>query len=107
MNYFLAQKLINRTKTGETLLGLYVIEVVLVKCNLTENQYQHKSEVLYTFIPNSSYADLLNVEPSTLVSLKTYNFRFDDIKLTFADPNLKPFEVENKVNLTLFTNKKK
>ena len=49
------------------------VEVVLVQCNLADNKYQQKSEVLYTFIPNKSYAYLLNVEPSNLVFLKTYN----------------------------------
>ena len=40
--------------------------------NLVDNKYQQKSEVLYTFIPNKSYAYLLKVEPSNLVFLKTY-----------------------------------
>ena len=48
------------------------VEVVLVQYNLADNKYQQKSEVLYTFIPNKSYAYLLNVEPSNLVFLKTY-----------------------------------
>ena len=29
------------------------------QCNLVDNQYQQKSEVLYTFTPNKSYAFLL------------------------------------------------
>ena len=47
------------------------LEVVLVQCNLVDNQYQQNSEVLYTFTPNKSDACLLNVEPSNLVFLKT------------------------------------
>ena len=39
-----------------------VVEVVLVQCNLVDNQYQQKSEVLYTFIPNISYAYLLKLD---------------------------------------------
>ena len=50
-----------------------VVEVVLVKCNLLDNQYQQKSEVLYTFMPNKSCAYFLNVEPSNLVFLITCN----------------------------------
>ena len=41
----------------------------MVQCNLVANQYQQKSEVLYTFTPNKSYAYLLNVEPSNPVFL--------------------------------------
>ena len=38
---------------------MYRIEVVLVQCNLVDNHYERKSEVLYTFMPNKSYAYLL------------------------------------------------
>ena len=47
-----------------------------------------KSELLYSFNPNKFYDYLLNVEPSNLVSLKTYNTKFDDIKITFTDNSL-------------------
>ena len=56
---------------------LEVIEVVLIQCNLIDNQYQQKSEILYTVTSNKFYAYLLNVEPSNLVSLGTYNTEFD------------------------------
>ena len=49
------------------MLSLEVIEVVLVLCNLIDNQYhQQKSEVLYIFKSNKSYAYLLNIELSNL-----------------------------------------
>ena len=44
-----------------------VIEVALVQCNLVDNKYKRKSEILYTFIPNKSYAHMLNLEPSNLL----------------------------------------
>ena len=99
------KKLIDKTKNGEKVPSLEVVEVVLVQCNLVDNQYQQKSEVLYTFTPNKSYAYLLNVEPSNLVFLKTYNTEFDEIIITFTDQNGKPLEIEDKVNLTLLINK--
>ena len=67
------KKVIDKTKNGEKTPSLAVVEEVLAQCNLGDNQYQQKSEVLYTFIPNKSYVYLLNVEPSNLVILKTYN----------------------------------
>ena len=51
--------------------SLEVVEVVLVQCNLVDDQYEQKSEVLYTFTRNKSYAYLLNLEPSNLVFLET------------------------------------
>ena len=65
------KKLIEKTKNGENVARFEVVEVVLVQCNLVDNQYQLKSEVLYTFTPNKSYTYLLNVEPSNLMFFKT------------------------------------
>ena len=52
------KKLINKTQNGQNVPSLEVVKVVLVQCNLVDNQYQQKSEVLYNFIPNKSYAYL-------------------------------------------------
>ena len=71
-----------------------------MQCNLGDNQYQQKLEVLYSFTPNKSYAYLLNVEPSNLLFLKTYNTESDEIIMTFTDQNGRPLEIEHKVNLT-------
>ena len=99
-------KLIGKTKNGEKVPSLEVIKVVLVQCNLVDNQYQQiSSEVLYTFTSTKSYVYLLNVEPSDLVFSKTYNTEFDEIFLTFTNQNGRPIEIEDKVNLTLFINK--
>ena len=77
--------LIDKTKSGAKVPSLEVVEVVLVQCNLVDNQYQQKSEVLYTFTRNKSYAHLLNVERSNLV-------------LTVTDQNGRPLEIKDKVN---------
>ena len=44
------KKLIDKTKNGENVLNLEVVEVVFFQCNLVDNQYQQKSEVSYIFI---------------------------------------------------------
>ena len=61
--------------------------------------------MLDTFTPNKSYAYLLNVELSNLIFLETYNIEFDEIVITFTDQNGKPLELEEKVDLTLLSNK--
>ena len=106
MNLFgSTKKLIDKTKNGEKVPSLEEAEVVLVQCNLVDNKYQQKSEVLYTFTPNKSYVYLLKVEPSNLVFLKTYNTEFDEIVITFTDQNGRPLEIEDKINLALLINK--
>ena len=80
-------------------ISFKVLKVVLVQCNIVDNQYQWKSEVLYTFTHSKSYAYLLNVEPSNLVFLKTCNTEFDEIVITLTDQNGKPLEIEDEDNL--------
>ena len=46
--------LMDKTKNWENELSLVVAEVVLVQCNSVNNQYQQKSEVLYTLMPSKS-----------------------------------------------------
>ena len=101
------KKLMDTTKNWGKVPSLEVAEVVLVQCSLADNQHQQKSEVLYTFPSNKSYAYLLNVEPSNLVLLKTYNTEFDEIFITSTDQNGRLLEIEDKVNLTLFINESK
>ena len=71
-NYLVARKILDKTKNGE------VVEVVLVYCNLVYNQYKNFLKYYALFIPNKSYVYLLNIEPSNLVLLKTYNTEFDE-----------------------------
>ena len=54
------KKLIDKIKNEKNVASLEVFEVVLFEWNLVDNQYQQKSEVLYSFKYNKSYAYLLN-----------------------------------------------
>ena len=84
---------------------LTVVPVVLVQCNLVDIQYRQKSDVLYVFTLNESYAYFLNVEPGNLVFYKAYNTEFDEIIITFTDQNDRPLEIEDKNNLIFLINK--
>ena len=65
------KKLIDKTKNGENVPIPEIVEVVLVQCDLTDNQYQQIFEVLYTLQLNKYYAYLINVKPSNLMILET------------------------------------
>ena len=52
------KKLIDNAKNDKNVPSLEVVEVVLVQCDLLDNQYQQK---LYIFIPNKCCAYLSNV----------------------------------------------
>ena len=89
------KQLIGKTKKEENVLRLEVDEVVLVQCNLVDNQYQQKFEVLRPFTPNKSYGNLLNVEPCNLVFLKTYNTQFNEIIIPLTEQIGRPLEIED------------
>ena len=92
---------ITKDKNGENAPHLEITEVVLVHCNMVNNDYQHDSRVLYTFVPNKSFGSLLHISPSNHIFLKTFNSEYDEIVVWFTDKNGKPLEIEDRINLTM------
>ena len=54
---------ITNYKNGENVPHLGITEVVLIHCDIVNNDYQHDLRVLYIFIPNKSCGQLLNISP--------------------------------------------
>ena len=52
---------ITKDKNGENLPHLERTEVVLVHCNIVNNDYQQDSRVLNTFVPDKSFGNLLAI----------------------------------------------
>ena len=92
---------ITKDKNGENVPHLEITEVVLVHCNMVNNDYQLDSRVLYTFAPNKSFGSLLGIYPSNHIVLKTFNSEYDEIIAWFTDQNSKPLEIEGRINLTM------
>ena len=59
--------IINKDKNSDTVPKLENIEVVLVHCNLVNNIYQQASRVLFTFVPNKQYGQLISISPNSLI----------------------------------------
>ena len=95
---------INKDKNGENVPRLEITEVVLVHCNIVSNYYQQDSRVLYTFVLNKSFAQLLDISLTSFIFLRTFNSEFSYIKVWFTDQNSKPLETEDKINITLVIN---
>ena len=64
---------ITKDKNGENVLHLEITEVLLAHCNIVNNDYQQVSRVLYTFVPNKPFGNLLEIAPTNFVPLKTFN----------------------------------
>ena len=89
---------IPKNKNGENVPHLEISEVVLVHCNIVNNDYQQHSRVLYTFVRNKSFASLLEISPKNHIFLKTFNSEFQKIEVLFTDKSSQPLEIKDKIN---------
>ena len=97
----IAESKITKDKNGENVPHLEVVELVLVHCNLVNNDYQQDSRILHTFIPNKAFGNLLEVSPKNHIFLKTFNSEFQEIKIWFTDQTSVPLQLEDKINVAL------
>ena len=95
------KKAVYKDKDGETVPKLESVEVVLVHCNLVKNDYQQTLKVLFSFVPNKQFGQLINISPHSLTMMNTVNTEFSNVKVWFIDEASKALENENNVNLTL------
>ena len=78
---------ITKDKNGENVPNLEITEVVLVHCNIVNNDYQRDSRVLYTFVPSKPFGSLLEVSPTNHIFLKSFNSEYDEIIVWFTNQN--------------------
>ena len=57
------KKDVDQDKDGKEVPKLESVEVVLVHCNLVNNSYQQTSKVLFTFVTNKQFGQLINISP--------------------------------------------
>ena len=56
----------NKDKNGKNVPHLELVELVLVHCNLVNNDYQQDSRILYTFVPNKTFGSLFENSPKIM-----------------------------------------
>ena len=105
-----SSKDIDQTKDGEIVPRLETVEVVSVHCNLINNSYQQASKVLFTFVPNKQFGQLITITLHSPTMLKTTNAEYSFVEIWFTDIEIKieeievytfPLEIEENVNITL------
>ena len=67
---------ITKDKNGENVPHLEIVELVLVHCNVVNNDYQQDSKILYTFVTNKPFCSLLEISPTNHIFLKIFNSEF-------------------------------
>ena len=95
-----AESKITKDKNSENVPHLEIVELVLVHCNLVNNDYQQNPRILYTFVPNKTFGSLLEISPPNHVFLKIFNSEFQEV-IWFTDQTSKPLEIEDKINVFL------
>ena len=94
---------IAKDKNGENVPHLEITEVVLVHCNIVNNNYQQDPSI-FLYVknnPNKPFGNLLEISPKSHTFFKTFNSEFKDIIVWFTDQNRQPLEIEDRINLTL------
>ena len=80
---------ITKDKNGGNFPHLDIVELVLIHCNVVNNNYQQNSRILYTFVSNEPFDSFLEISPPNHIILKTFNSEFQEIKVWFTDKNSK------------------
>ena len=60
---------ITKDENGENRSHLEITEVVLIHCNIVNNNYQQDSIVMYTFVPKKLFGQLLDISPENFIFL--------------------------------------
>ena len=61
---------ITKDKSGENVPHFEITEVILVHCDVVNNDYQQDSRVLYAFVPNKRFGSLLGISLTNHIFLK-------------------------------------
>ena len=87
------KKDVDKDKNRENVPKLESVEAVLVHCNLVKNGYQHTSKVLFSFVPNKQFGQLINISPHSLTMMNTVNTEFSVVEVWSTDQASKAIEI--------------
>ena len=90
---------ITKDENGENVPHLKITEVVLIHCDVLT--VYTIVLVVYTFVPNKSFGQLLDISHKNFIFLKTFNSEFSYIEVWFTEQKCRPLEMEDKINITL------
>ena len=95
------KKVADKDKNGQNVPKLESVEVALVHCNLVKNDYQHSSKLLFSFVPNKQFGQLINISQQSLIMMNPVITEFSFAEVWFTNQASKALEIEDNVNLTL------
>ena len=92
---------ITKDENGENVPNLKITELVLIHCNIVNNDYKQNLRVLHTFVSNKSFGQLLDISPKKIIFLKTFDSELPYIEVWFTNQN---FKSKDRVNINLIIN---
>ena len=78
------KKDVAKDKDGENVPKLESAKVILVHCSQVRNDYQHGSKVLFTFVPNKQFGQLINISQNSLTMMNTIKTEFSFVEVWFT-----------------------
>ena len=87
------KKDVDSGKNSENVPKLEFVEVVLVHCSLVKNDYLHTSKVLFSFVLNKQFGQLIYISPHSLTMMNTVNTEFSFVEVWITDQASKPLEI--------------
>ena len=82
------KKDVDSDKINENVPKLQSVEIVLVHCKLVKNDYEHTSKVLFSFVSNKQFEQLINILPQSLTMMNTLKNIFKNMKIHRKIQNL-------------------
>ena len=101
MNLLGDGSIIDTNKNGVNVPELEQVHSVLLHCNVVHNDYLQNSKLLYTFVPNNGFGQLLSIQLKALIQSKTTDSIFDHIEIWFTDQHNNSLQIEDSVSVTL------
>ena len=93
--------IIDTDKNGNNVPELENVHSVLLHCNVVHNDYLQNSKLLYCFVPDKGFGQLLSIQAKALIQSRTTNSIFDHIKIWFTDQNNNSLQIEDSISVAL------
>ena len=93
-----------KDEIGKNVPQLESTEIVVVRCDIVNSNYQRGSRAWYTFAPNKSFGHLLDISSKVFMFVKMFHSEFPYIELWFTDKNYEPLDTKDKINIIVVIN---
>ena len=92
--------IIDKDKVSKNVPQLDQVDYVLLHCNIVQNDYLQNFKLLYEFVPDKTFGQLISVKPPVFIQCKTSDSIFDYIEIWFTDQDNNSLQIEDKVSVT-------